>query len=152
MGIYLIAFNFLSKRGHCGQWAKLPISQYSHTGDQTCQPQPQILTVLTATSPTQCHRTTKHSLGGFVFLYGIISLTGTTAVLTMDIHSNHYISILQGTDGFVQERCNSIANALELHLSSINPSEYNCYCWKLENKTYGASLEHVSTHWPLRDV
>ena len=29
-------------------------------------------------------------------------------------------------DGLVQERCNSIANTLELHLSCINPSIYNC--------------------------
>ena len=34
-------------------------------------------------------------------------------------------------DGLVQERCNSIANALELHLSCNNPSKckYRMYVW-----------------------
>ena len=31
-------------------------------------------------------------------------------------------------DGLVQKRCNSIANALELHLFCTNPSIYGC-CW-----------------------
>ena len=30
-------------------------------------------------------------------------------------------------DGFMQERCNSIANALELRLSCTNPSKNNMY-------------------------
>ena len=32
-------------------------------------------------------------------------------------------------DGLVQERCNSIANALELHLSCTNPLIYGGIIW-----------------------
>ena len=41
--------------------------------------------------------------------------------------SRHHIStvIIWYTHGLVQERCNPIANALELHLSCTNPSIYN---------------------------
>ena len=36
-----------------------------------------------------------------------------------------YKEQLQYFDGLMQERCNSIANALELHLSCTNPSIWN---------------------------
>ena len=39
-------------------------------------------------------------------------------------HWPRYNSIALYIDGLVQERCNSIAKALELHLSCTNPSIY----------------------------
>ena len=52
---------------------------------------------------------------------------GVTAVLhhDIDIVYSSEITMIDHIDGLVQERRNSIANTLELHLSCINPSIYH---------------------------
>ena len=45
---------------------------------------------------------------------------------------NLYIQLIDYIDGLEQERCNSIANALELHLSCTNLSIYKHY---LQNRS-----------------
>ena len=51
-------------------------------------------------------------------------------------------------DGLVQERRNSISNALQLRLSCTNPSEWNIFCtrtfmrpWWLHEQPFGQTLE-----------
>ena len=52
------------------------------------------------------------------------------------------ISWMYYVDGLKQKRRNSIANALELHLSCIYPSMYNC----------PSSGEHLSTSWQVNII
>ena len=53
-------------------------------------------------------------------------------------------------DGLVQERCNSIAKALELHLSCTNPSIYNVFSYWLMTVLCGPRQKVWSkTEWKL---
>ena len=49
-------------------------------------------------------------------------------IAILEYMTNHQIY------GLMQERCNSIANALELHLSCTNPSK--CKFWQIDKGTY----------------
>ena len=51
-------------------------------------------------------------------------------------------------DGLVQERCNSIANALELHLSFTNPSMWHRFAIK---QTMGTAIADFSFMCSLND-
>ena len=57
--------------------------------------------------------------------------TSNSTLVIVRCGNNHkdYVSQWLGTyfNGLVQERCNSIANALELHLSCTNPSTYGIF-------------------------
>ena len=53
------------------------------------------------------------------------------------------ISAIHTSNGLVQERCNSSALALELHLSCINPSTCSGFTWFIY--TYYSGLFH--RHW-----
>ena len=101
-----------------------------------------VLPSATTQSSTQCSQN-HHSIGHATKLqFTLVAIAGTTLLVL----SLSQITAIHGSgtcrshiDGLVQERRNSTANALELHLSCTNPSILRCPIFKqvsrLDNMT-----------------
>ena len=91
----------------------------------------------------------KWLIGNFISLK--ICKSTKSKYLKIDVPFNELISMLlfsmlHNIAGLVQERCNSIANALELHLSCTNPSK-----WCVPYPTCVDSLAGEAVEWSMAD-